>query len=240
MRTAIAALTFAATFLPHAPADAAPRSHGEDPSSVPSASSARALPPITVSVYVAPHVPQSTVTRLLAEAADVWRPNGITFLWVPGPEEVAPYGRAGEDGRYRPSTLRVSIDYERGDPRRDRLTPLGWIRFDRPGEPDQVIHVSYANATSLLEASALVVGPVGTMPKLERELYLARAMGRALAHELGHYLLASKVHTVHGLMQAGRTAGELFGRERVHFELDAAQKEVALSRLMQTMTLTRR
>jgi hypothetical protein len=185
-------------------------------------------------------VPESTVTRLLAEAADVWRPNGITFLWIPGPEEVAPYGRTGEDGRYRPSTLRVSIDYARGDPRRDTLTPLGWIRFDRPDEPDQVIHVSYANATSLLEASQLVVGAVGTMPKLERELYLARAMGRALAHELGHYLLASKAHTAHGLMQAGRTAGELFGRERVHFELDTAQKQVALSRLMQTMTLTRR
>ncbi len=240
MRTAIAALTVAAAFLSHAPADAAPRSHSEDPSSAPSASAARTLPPITVRVYVAPHVPQSTVTRLLAEAADVWRPNGITFLWVPGPEEVAPYGRSGEDGRYRPSTLRVSIDYERGDPRRDTLTPLGWIRFDQPDEPDQVIHVSYANAMSLLEGSELAVGKVSTMPRLERDVYLARAMGRALAHELGHYLLASKAHTARGLMQTGRSAGELFGRERVHFELDAAQKQLALSRLMQTMMLTRR
>ncbi len=169
----------------------------------------------------------------------MWRANGITFLWVPGPEEVAPYGR-GEDGSYRPSTLRVSIDYERGDARRDMQTPLGWIRFDQPDEPDQVIHLSYANATALLEASELVVGEVSTMPRLQRELYLARAMGRALAHELGHYLLASKVHTAHGLMQTGRSAGELFGRQRVHFELDAAQKQLALSRLMQTMTLTRR
>ena len=33
------------------------------------------------------------------------------------------------------------------------------------------------------------------MPLAQREMLLARAMGRALAHELGHYLLASKIHT---------------------------------------------
>ena len=33
------------------------------------------------------------------------------------------------------------------------------------------------------------------MPIFEREMLMARAMGRALAHELGHYFLASKEHT---------------------------------------------
>ena len=42
-------------------------------------------------------------------------------------------------------------------------------------------------------------------------MLLARAMGRALAHEMGHYLLASKEHTKNGLMQAHRTATEFFG-----------------------------
>jgi hypothetical protein len=241
MRTSFAVVAIAAFLLARAPVNAALPSSIEDPSGAVSAvSSAIVPPPMTVSVYVAPHIPPPIVARLLNEAADVWRSIGVTFVWVRGPEEVAPYGRAGEDGRYRPLTLRVSIDYERGDRTAETQTALGWIRFDRPDEPDQVIHLSYANAQSLLAKSELAVGTVATMPVLEQELYMARAMGRALAHELGHYLLASKVHTPHGVMQTSRSAAELFGRQRLHFEIDAAQKEVVLSRLMQTTLMTRR
>ncbi len=240
MRNAITALTLAAALLTHASADAAPRSPREEPSRTAAASSTRALPPMTVSVYVAPHITSSVVSRLLTETDDLWRPTGVSFVWTRGPEEVAPYGRAGDEPRYRPSTLRVAIDYERGGPTRETQTPLGWILFDTPDEPDQVIHVSYANAISLLERSQMVVGNVSTMPTLERELYVARAMGRALAHELGHYLLASKAHTARGLMASGRSAGELFGRQRVRFDLDAAQQQIVLSRLTNAMMLARR
>lgn len=59
--------------------------------------------------------------------------------------------------------------------------------------------MSYANARQFLEVSALVVGPTAQMPGRQREILLSRAMGRALAHEMGHYLLASKVHTMSGL-----------------------------------------
>ena len=57
-----------------------------------------------------------------------------------------------------------------------------------------------------MDGAAGVVGIVEQMPQSQRETLLARAMGRALAHELGHYLLASKVHTEHGLMKAVLTA----------------------------------
>lgn len=240
MRTAIAVLTIAADLLIYAPADAAHRARGEETSRAPSASAAAILPPMAISVYVAPHIPAWTVARMLAETDDVWRSNGFTFVWQRGPAEVAPYGRAGDDGRYRPSTLRVTIDNERGERTRDALTTLGWILFDRPGEPDQQIHISYVNAESLLEASTTVVGNVGIMPTVQRELYVARAMGRALAHELGHYLLASKAHTPRGLMQTGRSAAELFGRQRIRFELDATQKQQAISRVTETVMLSRR
>ena len=238
MRT-VTALTIVAVLLPYARVGAASRARGEGAPHTPAASSTIALPPVMVSVYAAPHIPASTIARMLAETADVWRPNGVTFVWMRGPEEVAPYGRDGGT-RYRPSTLRVTIDRERGGHTADGQTPLGWILFDRPDEPDQEIHVSYANAEALLDASAAVVGSVSTMPRLERELYIARALGRALAHELGHYLLASKAHTERGLMQTNRSAGEFFGRQRVHFELDETQKQRAVSRLAQTMLLSRR
>ncbi len=239
MRTIIAALTVGA-LLATAPIDAAPRAHRGEPSTSLNTSSARALPPILVGVRVAPHIPSPIVSRLLAEAGDIWRPNGVAFVWLFEPEDGAPDRPASDGERYPASTLRVSIGDERGSASKEAETPLGWIVFDGPGEPEPMIHLSYANASALLTGSEAVVGNVEAMPRLERELFMSRALGRALAHELGHYLLASKAHTRRGLMQTPRSAGELFGRERVHFELDAAQKQLALSRLTETLTLTRR
>jgi len=69
------------------------------------------------------------------------------------------------------------------------------------------------------------------MPRAERETMLGRAMGRALAHEMGHYLLASKAHSVKGLMRAKRTAVEFFAIERTRFELDAEQRTAVTLRL---------
>jgi hypothetical protein len=238
MRTAIPAFTIAVGLLISATADAVPRTTREEAARAPIASPA--LPPIIISVYVAPHIPASTVARLLAETDDIWRPNGFTFVWQRGPAEVAPYGRTGDANRYQPSTLRVTIDNQHGGPTAEAQTPLGWITFDRPDEPDQQIHVSYANAEGLLAASSIVVGNVSLMPQAQRELYVARALGRALAHELGHYLLASKAHTPHGLMQTARSAVELFGRERKPFLLDASQQQVAVSRFSQTAVVSRR
>ena len=240
MRTFITGIVVMAALLAQTPADAASPSRSEDPSGNANAASVLAPPSVMVNVYVAPHIAPSLVTRVLTEASDVWRPTGVTFVWIVDREDGTPYGRGAEARPYQRSTLHVSIDYERGDLKKDALTALGWIRFERPDEPDQVIHLSYANAESLLEKSELVVGTVNTMPGLQREQFLSRAMGRALAHELGHYLLASKVHTPHGLMQTARSAGELFGRQRVHFEIDAAQKQIALSRLMQPTMMTSR
>jgi Zn-dependent peptidase ImmA (M78 family) len=56
-------------------------------------------------------------------------------------------------------------------------------------------------------------------------------MGRALAHELGHYLLASKAHTERGLMKAIMTASELFMPDARAFRLEPAQRRSVAARL---------
>jgi hypothetical protein len=72
---------------------------------------------------------------------------------------------------------------------------------------------------------------IDRMPIAERELLLGRAMGRALAHEIGHYLLASKLHTARGLMQATHSASAFFGYPRSGFAVDAAQRQAVVDRL---------
>jgi hypothetical protein len=130
---------------------------------------------------------------------------------------------------YRTPMLRVEIGHERRAGGEYRL-PLGWIVFDDPKTPEQEIYLSYENALVLLDNSAGIVGPTKLMPQLQRETMLARAMGRALAHEIGHYLLASKVHTAKGLMMAVHTASEFFGIERVYFKLAPIEQQRMIAR----------
>jgi len=169
------------------------------------------LPPLAVDVIVASDISPTLVTRVLAEAADVWRAAGVTIVW-------------NLDGRVS-SRLRVTIGHwANGVARDETLLPLGWIVFDDEGRPERSIYVSYTNASALLDQTRGGNGFGERMPRAERETMLGRAMGRALAHEMGHYLLASKAHSVKGLMRAKRTAVEFFAIERARFDLDAEQR----------------
>jgi len=129
-----------------------------------------------------------------------------------------------------PNSLHVVIGENRGSGKNGRV-PLGWIVFDDVTVPEQEIYVSYANARQMMEEARSVVGIIDQMPIVQRETLLARAMGRALAHELGHYLLASKVHSERGLMKATMTAAELFMPDSRALRLELAQRRTVAARL---------
>jgi hypothetical protein len=84
-----------------------------------------------------------------------------------------------------------------------------------------------------MEGSQAVIGRMSQMTMVAREVNLARVMGRALAHELGHYLLASKAHTATGLMQATHSAADFFDFQRRSFAVDATQRQLIAARLRQ-------
>jgi len=184
-------------------------------------------PPMLVSVVAASDIPARLVNAIVAETDAVWRGTGIQFFWQ-RPATGAP-SPSSMPTPYRTPILRVQIghDVHLGN---EWKFPLGWIVFDDPQTPEQEIYLSYENAVTLLEKSDGVVGPTHGMPQLQRETLLARALGRALAHEIGHYLLASKVHTPKGLMMAVHSAYELFGVERVRFALAPSEQQRMVER----------
>lgn len=185
-------------------------------SPLPSARSANAFPPIGVTVIVGRGVAPALVSRILDETDAIWRGSGFSFVWQ------------REGGL--PAALSVTID-NATSVQLEGQTTLGWIQFDERSIPTPFIHLSYTNAMTLLEQSRGIVGQVNQMPLAERNTLLGRAMGRALAHEIGHYLLASKVHTAKGLMATKRSASELFARDRDHFRIDDAQRATMAARL---------
>ncbi len=185
-----------------------------------------ALPPVAVTVDVAVDLPPLVVSVALQEADAIWNPTGITFAW-----RVAPRATLNPADPCPPaSTLRVVIGDARGSAPPDQ-TPIAWIVFDEDGMPARDLYVSHKNALEFLMNASGGVPRIGQMTRMEENLRLGRAMGRALAHELGHYLLASKAHARRGLMQASHTAYSFFDVDRSSFAIDKVMRQELAARL---------
>jgi len=170
---------------------------------------------IVITFARSPGVPPSLVDRMFAEAQAIWEPCGVTLETNAG---------AAATGR----SLTVAVGPFAKQLPRESAQPIAWILLS-PALSVPRIYVSSSNALDLLRASSSVVG-TRTLPPEFKEMYLGRAMGRALAHELGHYLLASTEHTPNGLMKIPFSAFELFGRNRASFSMTAQQLAVIRSR----------
>lgn len=175
-------------------------------------------------VTVTPQTPAVTPTlvkHMIEEVDAIWKPAGLSIVWNREPVT-------------EPS-LHVTVGPARGAASsRESVEPIGWILFE-DNRPQPNVYVSLANAADLLEHSGGVVGHSSGMPIVERETYLSRAMGRALAHEIGHYLLASRDHTHAGLMKATRSAAEFFSTDRVRFQLSTTERAIVEQRMTVTL-----
>lgn len=189
---------------------------GSDAARTPAAVEEGTLPAIGVDVFAPADMETSSVNRICAETDAIWGPTGITFTWrrVTSPESASG------------SRLKVAIENRRLKAATGR-TALGWIMFT-DGNPETSIHLSIAGAEDLLASRETVED---TVPANEQRL-IERALGRALSHELGHYLLASKAHTLHGLMRASWPPRQIFATARNGFELTTEERKLAVQRLL--------
>ena len=184
-----------------------------------------ALPAMTLSVHAGSNIPASLVKQTLEEAAAIWRQSGVTLKFddedcASGPMHVVP-------------SMPIHVTFEDESIAAPVTTlPLGWIDFDEIGSPMRYIHLSLSNAATLMQNTD-GVPPASRMTLYERNVLLSRVLGRALAHELGHYLLSSKSHTNGGLMKAHRMLSDFINPGRGAFDIDASQKALIAARLLQ-------
>ena len=61
-----------------------------------------------------------------------------------------------------------------------------------------------------------------------------------MAHELGHFLLASTAHSARGLMQGQRTSTEFFSTDRSRFALEPRDRAAVAARLMPPIVIASR
>jgi hypothetical protein len=166
--------------------------------------------PIAVTVVAPRDVTDSLVNRICEEADAIWAPAGVAFEWH----------RDASTGEAHPLAIEVTIDDRQAAVVGDGA--LGWITFTGNG-PDPFIHLSRASAEGLFRDTPGLFGA----PMITHDSLIGRALGRALAHELGHYLLRSKVHTPRGLMRKTWTSGQTFALSRDGFELTPQERATA-------------
>ena len=128
------------------------------------------------------------------EVERVWAPYGMTFCWAEGPR-----GCEGVEARVR---VLIADDLPASAVRETARQPVvGRITFhaDAPGSD---IVLSVTSARHLVVHATLGGRPISEWPAAIAEHLIPRVMGRALAHEIGHYVLGTREHASRGLMAA--------------------------------------
>jgi len=149
------------------------------------------------------------VALMIHEADAIWRTHGV---------RVAARGVAGTPPMELPDgdvnlTLRFAPPSPLGRQR------LGAIRLV-DGVPESAIEIVAGDVAALMAAAPWAGRRLTEWPPAIGDDVTGRALGRVLAHELGHFLLASPTHTTHGLMRASFVARELGTLDRRPFALD--------------------
>jgi hypothetical protein len=160
----------------------------------------------------------------IKEAARIWKRYDVSLI-TDDQSQCASPGAAALN-----VTIDVGHDLAAGD------IGLGAIQFASDGTPASDIVLHY-DAVKRIATSAPFMGLHPALwPAGLREEIVARALGRALAHEIGHYLLRSPHHTSSGLMQA-RHKGSMLGNPNDRgfelTELDRQRLRIALAAALQ-------
>ena len=168
---------------------------------------------LTIAVHMTHGMSNSIANDALREASAIWKLGGVTLDWHTSSEPPA----VGER-----STVDVTFDDAPGSVAGQDV-PLGWVTLDASGVPEGTIFLSRKNALRLVDT----IDEYRERPLKFKERLVARALGRALAHELGHYLTGSKEHSVSGLMKGRRLAHEFFSPACVGFNVTSDERRLA-------------
>jgi hypothetical protein len=145
------------------------------------------------------------------EVVELWRPYGVDVVWEDEWREGDP--------RPKPDLFVYFVDRELQGRVTRGATAVAWILFVE-GAPRELINVSVAAARRLLDATRwLDERPVRMAPISIQDRLIGTMIGRALAHEIGHYLLASSKHADDGLMKPLISPAEFVRAGRSHLKL---------------------
>ena len=140
-----------------------------------------------------------------------------TLIWAAYGVDVSASDARGCESS---NVFRLTVTFATGPDPGVAAASLGSIRF-QDGVPEPAI-VLYPPVVAALVSATPSGSFLVNSPGAVRDLVLGRALGRALAHEIGHFLLRSQQHSTDGLMRASQPTADLVDPDRHRFRLSAA------------------
>ena len=151
-----------------------------------------------------------TEEAALAEVAGIWGAYDVNIR------------ASSENDEVRDGAVRLMVVLSDEPAKHLVAGALGSIQFV-DGVPGPTI-VMYPKAIDGLVSSVAVMGIRDErLTRKFHDFLVGRVFGRALAHEIGHYLLRSPNHSAKGLMRAVQLPSDLVGQDRKLFALSADQ-----------------
>jgi hypothetical protein len=160
---------------------------------------------LTLAIGASADVSREIQEAALIETAKIWAPCGVTISVLAASNHVIV-----------PDVVVVAAP-SRG--RREMSDALAWVPFAGEHTPVPVVDVRYRSLLDLV-GDTHVNTPFLEYPPGLRDQFVARAVGRVIAHELGHILLQSVEHDV-GLMRRVQAGRDLLSPDRATFSLSA-------------------
>jgi hypothetical protein len=150
----------------------------------------------------------AVIAAASAEAANIWAPYGVAV-------DVAGTCRVAPD---HAETLTITI--RRSSPSSEQWQgTLGTIVFDVDGAPQPFVTVYFDRLMELISNAPTWVTNERLWPRALRQQIVGRALGRVIAHEIGHFVLRSREHASGGLMRKVHASDELIAPDRTRFAL---------------------
>ncbi len=169
--------------------------------------------PCTLRAVVFPSavVSPETLDVMQREAARIWSPYRVVLDWA----------RPAAGQRMAHGTLAIEVTRST---QQSQSSPLeGVVLFDTPVRPGPLIRIRIARER-VLDAVRVGKRRLDQLPRDVQDRHVGLGLGRVLAHEIGHYVLATRQHSDRGLMRAGFTLPDIAGNYVDSFSLDAASE----------------
>ena len=161
---------------------------------------------LTLTLTATQVLPPNSESALRSEATAIWKDSRIGLRWQ----------SAGENEGQAPD-LRVLV-IARAVPSATAASSWTVGELVRAAGSPTIAIASITGARRIVDEAGL---SSGDSPAL-RERRLGLVLGRAVAHEIGHYLLQTNAHYTHGLMRAAIDAREFADLRGGSFRLDDA------------------